>query len=952
MRNFKPSLLTLALATTGLMSYQSVAAENDGANTEVEEVIQVRGIRGSLMRAQAVKMDSTSVVEVISAEDIGKLPDSSIAESLSRLPGLAGERRNGRTSGISVRGFKEDYVGTTLNGREVLGIGDNRGVEYDLYPSEIMNGVVVHKTSEATLTTQGIGGTVDLQTVRPLASDEYYAINANFEQNGMKSANPDFDDKGHRIAASMSKKFLDDTLGFALAVASTESPSQEEQFRGWGYADVSSPNLADGVTLADGETVKVLGGHDSYVRSAMLERDTVSAVLQYAPSADFKVTLDALYIDFSDSQVKRGLEEGGAEWGVGSDYTITEIQDGLVTKGIVGNSSNAFRSVIRNDAYEKKAELNAFAANFEYFLNDDWKATLDLSTSQSEKTITDIESYSGVGRSNHVNQGAGAIRSFEMTPTGVMYSDENVADYTDESLMKLAGPQAWGGDLQVFSDEIGTSATNAANGEFNYNHAQDGFINKPVFEEELNTFRFDVEGFLELGIINKVTAGVNYTDRTKSKVNTGAYLTVNNSDLFAQGAIPSDYIVGTTNLNFIGISDFIAYDSLALYKDGGYVEWDAALAQTARLGDSYEVAEDVTQAYVKFDLETDIGDIFVKGNFGVQYVKTNQSSSGFYSTKDADASVLANTTSGEDSYDHVLPSLTLNFELTDNQVVITSLSKTLSRARIDDLRASGAITFDGTSGRIDSTDVENSPWSANGGNPNLKPLEANQFDLNYSWYFADDGFFSAAFFYKDLVNWHRDTSLLVDFSDGYIPEVHQYLGEAPKIFEGYQDTKEDGLEGFVRGYEVQANLPLHNIADVLDGFGIVASASFTDGSLDDGSRVPGLSEESYQLTAYYENNGFEFRISGRKRDEFMTETRGLSLALEETENRGEELWDAQIGYDFGKGGFESLDGLSISLQAQNLTDEDTLQAEASDPRQVTKYQSFGANYLFGVNYKF
>lgn len=948
MKQFKPSLLTLALATSGLISANSYAAENDGAENEVAEVIQVRGIRGSLMRAQAVKMDSTSVVEVISAEDIGKLPDSSIAESLSRLPGLAGERRDGRTSGISVRGFKEDYVGTTLNGREVLGIGDNRGVEYDLYPSEIMSGVTVHKTSAATLTTQGIGGTVDLQTVRPLSSEEYYAINANYEQNGMKSANPDFDDNGHRMAFSMSQKFLDDSLGFALAVATTESPSQEEYFRGWGYADVSSPNLADGVSIDEGDSVKVLGGHDTYVRSAVLERDTVSAVLQYAPTDDLKVTLDALYIDFSDTQMKRGLEEGGAEWGVGSDYTITEIQNGLVTKGVIGNSNNAFKSVIRNDAYEKKAELNAFAANFEYHLNDYWTATLDLSTSNSEKTITDIESYSGIGRAGRADQGAGAIRSFEMTSTGAMYTDESVPDYTDQSLVKLAGPQAWGSDLSGFSDEIGTDSS----GELNYNHVQDGFVNQPVFEEELDTIRLDFEGFLDWGVITKVITGVNYTDRTKSKLNTGAFLTVNNANIFDHNPIPEESIVGTVGLDFIGVGDFIAYDSLGLYRSGAYKEWDAANAETGRLGDSYEVAEDVTQAYVQFNLETELGDIFVKGDFGVQYVKTNQSSNGFFATKNEDGTVLSTTTSGDDSYDHFLPSATLNFELTDEQVVITSVSKTLSRARVDDLRASGAISFDGTSGRINSTNIDNSPWSSNGGNPNLQPLEANQFDLNYSWYFADDGFVSAAFFYKDLVNWHRDTSLVVDYSDDYIPEVHNYLGEAPEMFEGYRDTKEDGLEGFVRGYEVQANLPLHNFADILDGFGLSASAAFTDGSLDDGSRVPGLSEESYQLTAYYEMNGFEFRISGRKRDAFMTETRGKSLALNETENRGEELWDAQIGYDFGKGGFDSLDGLSVTLQAQNLTDESTLQADAADPRQVTQYQTFGANYLLGLNYKF
>jgi iron complex outermembrane receptor protein len=165
MLNFKPSKMTLALLSSGLMAFSttSFAAEEPtkkSAEDEVE-VIQVTGIRGSLQRAQAIKMSSNSIVEAISAEDIGKLPDTSIAESLARLPGVTGERRNGRTSGLSVRGFNENYVGTSLNGRELLGMGDNRGVEFDLYPTEIVTNILVYKTPEAGFVTQGIGGTID-----------------------------------------------------------------------------------------------------------------------------------------------------------------------------------------------------------------------------------------------------------------------------------------------------------------------------------------------------------------------------------------------------------------------------------------------------------------------------------------------------------------------------------------------------------------------------------------------------------------------------------------------------------------------------------------------------------------------------------------------------------------------------------------------------------------------
>ena len=216
MKHFKPNLIKTALIAGGVAFGSAPAlaqqSDTDAVDETAVEVIEVSGIRGSLQRAQAIKMDNTSIVEALSAEDIGKLPDTSIAESLARLPGLAGERRNGRTSGLSVRGFNENYVGTTLNGRELLGMGDNRGVEFDLYPTEIVSNILVYKTPEAGLMTQGIGGTIDIQTVSPLTAKETFAINGSFEMNGEDSGNPDFDNNGHRISFNYVDQFADDTL--------------------------------------------------------------------------------------------------------------------------------------------------------------------------------------------------------------------------------------------------------------------------------------------------------------------------------------------------------------------------------------------------------------------------------------------------------------------------------------------------------------------------------------------------------------------------------------------------------------------------------------------------------------------------------------------------------------------------------------------------------------------
>lgn len=140
-----------------------------------------------------LKRDSVLIVEAVSAEDIGKLPDNSIAESLVRLPGLAGQRLNGCQQVISIRGLAPDFSTALLNGRQQVSAGDNRGVEFDQYPSELLSGVVVYKTPSPSLSGQGLAGTVDMRTVNPLEHGERtIAANVRYEWNQVNSLNPDW----------------------------------------------------------------------------------------------------------------------------------------------------------------------------------------------------------------------------------------------------------------------------------------------------------------------------------------------------------------------------------------------------------------------------------------------------------------------------------------------------------------------------------------------------------------------------------------------------------------------------------------------------------------------------------------------------------------------------------------------------------------------------------------
>ena len=973
MKHFKPNLIKTALIAGGVAFGSNPAlaqqSDTDTVDEAAVEVIEVSGIRGSLQRAQAIKMDNTSIVEALSAEDIGKLPDTSIAESLARLPGLAGERRNGRTSGLSVRGFNENYVGTTLNGRELLGMGDNRGVEFDLYPTEIVSNILVYKTPEAGLMTQGIGGTIDIRTVSPLTTKETFAINGSYEMNGEDSGNPDFDNNGHRISFNYVDKFADDKLGVALVVADMESPRQEKYFRGWGYANVNTtpegtfddngnplwnPRRFDGqdtVDVPDGTVV--LGGHDSYTRSAMLERTSVASVIEYAPTDDLKIQFDALYIDFEENDVRRGVEEGGAEWGT-SEYTITGVEDGLVTSGYF----DGFFSVIRNDSRQQQAELTTFGLNVEYILNDNWTATLDVSTGEVDKTITDIESYSGVGRAGVAGR-AMTPRSWTMTSTGAVYSDHptlDSVDLTDPSMIQLAGPQAWGGSLAPVEQFQGVEG-------FGPDTAQDGFVNEPVFDETLDAVRLDIEGFVDWGMFSKFSAGVNYQEREKSKDNNGAFLT---SPLWPSSeSIPNP--LGVADLSHIGIEGVVAYDSLALYRSGYYIETEAELFENGRIGDTYTISEDLLTMFAKLTIDTELRGVYITGNLGVQVVDVEQRGTGFNTTTGPTGFTSVTPVSDGSSYHDILPTLNLSFEFADNQFIRTAMGKVMSRPRMDDMRPNNTVNFTFNDQQIISQNVGNGPWSASSGNARLRPLEANQFDIAYENYFADSGYVAVSFFYKDLTNWHVAGQTIGDFSNSYIEGFHQTSGQTdinndgvldendivpPAIFNGVVSFREDGLEGFVRGWEVQGSIPFDLFHESLEGFGMFASATFLDGELDNGDAVPGLSDETYSLTAFYESNGFEFRVSGTKRDAFSTETRAVSLSLAQIQDAGVEQWDAQIGYDFSESGIESLHGLRVTLQGQNLTDEPTVRTNPGDTRQITEFQQFGRNFLLGVNYTF
>lgn len=934
MLHFKPSKMTLALLSSGLMalSTASFAAEEAKAAEktaeEEVEVIQVTGFRKSVVESINLKRYSSNVVEAISAEDIGKLPDSSIAESIARLPGLAAQRIDGRASKVSIRGFGENESGTTLNGREQVSIGDNRGVEFDLYPSEIMSGVTVYKTPNASLEGEGIAGVIDLQTIKPLNQDgRVIQFNGTYEKTSFDKLNPDGDDDGLKGTFFFMDQFADDTLGVAFAYTTMTSPNQEKRWESWGY-----PTF----TYEDGTEGSILGGAKPFVRSSTLERDSAMLVLEAAPTNDLKMTFDALYVDFLDTKILRGIEVPFA-WGQGSisgDTATIDPATGFVTSAITQGQ----RVVVRNDYEERDAELMSFGFNTSWIASDSWTLDFDASYSKVERDVYSVESYSGTGRGNDRGAADDLGYTFDSGNTGATFT--HGLDYSDYNLIQLGGPLSWGWS-GALNDQYGVTGTEYEN------QLQDGFINTPSIDDELMSLKFAASQEIDSNFITDISYGVAYREREKTKKSEGYFMTLSSfsyPDNPGMQSVPEEYRLGTANLDFIGMGDMIAYDTMGLINGGYYNLLQESLTNTTHATKSWTVNEKVMSAYVQAEIATEIAGMPVTGNFGVRYVYTDQSSQG-NAFNTVDGLVVTEPTDVSHDYSNFLPSLNLSMQIDDSQTLRFGVAQTISRARLDEMNASYSAKYNQT------PDEQGNYWEIEGGNPELEPKEALGIDLSYENYFSEEGYFAVALFHKDLQNWIFDGSYAVDMTGVADPST----GEIPPTSTGTGKGKVNGGDGTLWGYEVSATLPFNMLTEHLDGFGIIASYTGIESDMKDQNgddyQLPGLSDSITSATFYYDKNGFSARASMRKRGAFKGDVYGLGFNTVQVDVKGETIWDAQVGYDFGEGGFESLEGLSIFLQAYNLTEEPFTSLQGDNALQVRDYQDYGSTYLLGFSYK-
>ncbi|MBI2813842.1 MAG: TonB-dependent receptor [Opitutae bacterium] len=907
---FTQSALMLSAQTTAAAPDPAKKPDATGEVVVLEKFTVQAGFSGSLAAAAEMKQKQKVITEVIASEDIGKLPDISIADALTRLTGLTTQRSNGRSQAISIRGLTGDFSTGLLNGREQVTTGMNRAVEFDQYPADLLNSVVVYKTASPNLISQGLAGSIDLRTVRPLSkTGRIVAVNGYYEWNELGALTPSAKSTGNRFNFSYIDQLADGKVGIALGYSRSSKPFAGQQFQAWGYPTDSGGNFA-------------LGGMKPYVRNSVLDRDGFMGVFEYKPNNNIHSIVDIYYSKFEESQSLRGMEVPLAFWSSAVLQPGYTTSGGLITKATLTN----VQPVLRNDTFVRNDKPIAIGWNLVIGKESAWPVTFDASYSKVAREDFNLELWAGIGSLGTPFTTADTM-TVALTPGGIPVVTPT-KNYTDGSILRISDPQGW---------QTWKFPATGAPGYYK------GFQSK----DELGQFKLSTRHKLSR-FFDAVELGFSYTDRYKKDGENPSGFPVLKSGA-ATAAMPAS--VGTTDFSYVGIGPIYAFDPLALFNSGVFNQ--VPNDGTDFIARRFQVREKVSQLYAQFDIDTKAGATPVTGNIGFRIIQTDQSSKGLSANGNT-----VNAVQAGDTYTQFAPSLNLNFDFTERSVMRFSLARQIARPRMYDLRASRTWGYNPTlSG---STSLSQSPWSGGGGNSALRPWVADSVDLSYEHYFkGNKGYVAVAGFAKKLRNFIYEQSALADFS-GY-----PVSGAPPALRQGVVSQPMNGDGGNIRGLELTVSLASELLNENIRGFGVVIGGALTRSSIKPwgptGGTAPiaGLSEKVANITAYYERHGFSARVSNRYRSanrQYITTFGPPNPSGDVNPNGGfsmaqpESVMDAQISYTFGKN--SRMKNLSIFLQGYNLTNEPLVTYNNDDPRQVINYQKYGASYSFGAAYKF
>ena len=868
--------------------------------TDDGDTIIVTGFRSSLRNAIAVKRNLDVVAEIVSAEDIGRLPDVSIAESLARLPGVTSQRTGGQASAINIRGLSQDLVSATLNGREQVATSGNRVIEFDQYPSELVNQAAVYKSPKASQIEGGVAGKVELSTARPLSipGDTLVSVNVRGVYNDRAGQNPDADRFGYRASASFQTKLLDDTLGLAIGYARLRQANVATRFVGYDYTATGangSPAARD--IDRNGQADAIGYGFEAVQSGGNETRDGVLGSIQYEPTDTFRVLIDGYYSRFKSDVYRRGIRIENLQ-----QTSATLTGPTVVNNAIVGGNVTGIRTRTIQQDENRLDRLYTFGGNVQK----------DLGI----VTLTGDASYSRAS-SFFNNSGLDDNGNTTTTPTTASYL--------------LDG-------LNVGSFATSADYTNPAQNTF------EGFYIVPQKDtDRLYAFAGSALVKVDGPFVKSIDIGGRYGTRRAART-----ITSFNSFSFAAPVTltAANSTVAGFQGNFGSFPDFLAADIGQIFDTQLGTSRVVDQAQAFTQDQSFTIDEKTYAGYAMLNFDTIAGSLPFKGNLGVRVVHTDQSSS---STIDTGGGRVPNTRGVK--YTDWLPQANFILSLSGSDQARLSLSRQVSRPRFFDFRNSVSTNLVAVGGTVARQD-------GSGGNPALEPFRANQFDATYEHYFGNTGSFVLGAFYKDIRSFVIGGVIPnYDFAANGISAPP--LAGTPftsVVTTGNLFAPINGNGGYVYGFEAALTKTLDFLPAPFDGLGAVLNISYNQSNVNITSAIsgnnlslslPGLSKIVSNPTIFYEKAGFSTRVSMRYRSKFVAPQFGLSEQI--VTNAAETVFDAQMSYEFPA--TSALSGVTLLAQANNFTDEPT-RSYFGQTAQTGTLQYFGRQFYLGAAFKF
>jgi TonB-dependent receptor len=778
------------------------------ASEELEEVV-VTGLRGSLKASLETKRDAIGVVDSINAEDIGKFPDTNLAESLQRITGISIDRRNGEGAQVTARGFGPQFNLVTLNGRQLpsadaFGGGDavtggagsaGRSFNFANLASEAVSAVEVYKTARADIASGGIGATINIKTARPLDND---GVVANFGAKGMYDESAPF---GNSVTPELSGiySFANDAQTFGVSMNATyskrksggvESTVNDWVIRSWNNAALPGAFNA-GTTIVDRPTNGQLYGIPNDVRYAFssFERERINAqgVVQFAPTDALTLTLDYTMARNEITQ-NRGEQTMWAQQGSTFDYVdfdtghtvATPVHIYEMTAGATGVAGSGYSNKdfgFEQQHNEQLNEMESIGFNADWQITDRFSLGLDAHTSEAHSTPND-----------GITGGSQTAFSFAGVPmcAGNGTTVGNIPGATAPCAGFVVQEYDFNKDLPVatrtfFANQAAAQAR--SNGNSNYifdgNHigSQVMRINYQQGDSEIKQYRLD--GKFELNDNNRFTFGIEQRDMDWHQRSSNNQMAMGNWGAVDAGTprgaslanqVTPFSLVGLFNDYNAGSASTNAYranaSKLAEWAfANGYTTWDSGSGPNGFLtynhtwGNDNYVTEEVQAAYLTYGLKGELGAMPFNLNLGYRIEDTDVTSTSFIAQPLAvrwdqnndfsipRGSVIVPDTQ-EFSYDNGLPSVDFDINLTDSLKARASWGVTMARANIGQLTTGAAPG--GPSGATLINPAARGGGTAN--NPELIPLESTNIDLSVEWYFSDTGYISAGYWSKDVEN--------------------------------------------------------------------------------------------------------------------------------------------------------------------------------------------------------